>query len=111
MRANFRGQTAIKDRVQNLRANLIVHLARKLKRIQPVLGKPIDNVIVNLIATRPVQCYAPKVKRWFMNVFDLEIHGRYPRHSFAPWLRPAASDKSFEELVDRVQSAARTFAY
>ena len=43
------------------------------KRVHSVLGKPIDDLAIKLIAARPVQRNSPIVKRRVVNMIDLEF--------------------------------------
>src|SRR5688500_1873659 len=58
VRTDLRSYSTIKYGIDDLRSNLIVNLARKLKRIQSVLGEPIDDLIVEVVGAGAVQCNA-----------------------------------------------------
>src|SRR5215208_2838385 len=68
VRANLWHQAAIKNGVQNLWPKLVVYLTGELQRVHSVLGKPINDLVIKLIAARPVKRNSSIIKRRMVNM-------------------------------------------
>ena len=60
MAADLHRHAAVENGIENLRTKLVVDFARELERVQPVLGQPIDDLVIELIAARPATVQTPR---------------------------------------------------